>query len=140
MQRPASLLDLTAYRLSLAGKAARAAATARLAEDDLRMGDVAVLASLRDDGPAAQRTLGQRLGLDPSDVVRVLDALEQRGWVRRERDPADRRRSIVSTTAAGEDALDDALAACREAEEAVLWPLSARERATLHDLTGRLSG
>jgi DNA-binding MarR family transcriptional regulator len=140
MQRPAALLDLTAYRLSLAGKAARAAATARLAEDDLRMGDVAALASLRDDGPAAQRTLAQRLGLDPSDVVRVIDALERRGWVRRDRDAADRRRSIASITTAGQHALDAALDACREAQEAILSPLSARERATLHDLVGRLSG
>jgi DNA-binding MarR family transcriptional regulator len=138
--RPAGLLDLTAYRLSLAGKAARTAVAARLARDGLRMGDVALLASLRDDGPAAQRELAARLSLDPSDVVRLLDDLEGRRWVRRARDPADRRRSIVSLTGAGARALDAALAACREAQEAALAPLSARERATLHELAGRLLG
>jgi DNA-binding MarR family transcriptional regulator len=138
MDRPASLLDLTAYRLSLAGKAARAAVAARLAQDGLRMSDVALLASLRDDGPAAQRALAQRLGQDPSDVVRALDGLQERGWTRRERDAADRRRSIVSITAAGEQALDAALDACRAAEDGVLQGLSARQRATLHDLAGRL--
>jgi DNA-binding MarR family transcriptional regulator len=138
VDRPASLLDLTAYRLSLAGKAARGAIAARLAQDELRLGDVALLASLRDDGPAAQRVLGQRLGLDPSDVLRLVDALEEREWVRRARDSADRRRTIVSLTAAGERRLDAALDACREAQDAVLAPLSARERATLHELAGRL--
>jgi DNA-binding MarR family transcriptional regulator len=140
MRRPDSLLQLTAYRLSLAGKAARVAVATRLAEADLRLGDVALLASLRDDGPAAQRVLGQRLSLDPSDVLRLVDALEARGWLRRERDSADRRRTIVSLTAAGERTLDAALDACREAQDAVLAPLSARERATLHELAGRLLG
>jgi DNA-binding MarR family transcriptional regulator len=140
MPRPASLLDLTAYRLSLAGKAARNAVAARLAQDDLRLGDLALLASLRDDGPAAQRVLAERLALDPSDVLRLVDALEARDWVRRERDPADRRRTIVSLTARGGRALDAALEACREAQDAALAPLSARERATLHELAGRLLG
>jgi DNA-binding MarR family transcriptional regulator len=138
VDRSASLLDLTAYRLSLVGKAARGAIAARLAQDELRLGDVALLASLRDDGPAAQRVLGQRLGLDPSDVLRLVDALEEREWVRRARDSADRRRTIVSLTAVGERRLDAALDACREAQDAVLAPLSARERATLHELAGRL--
>src|SRR4051794_39564390 len=140
MTRPASLLDLTAYRLSLAGKAARGAVATRLAEDGLRLGDVALLASLRDDGPAAQRALADRLALDPSDVVRLVDALEGREWIRRERDAVDRRRTIVSLTAAGERTLDAAMEACREAEDALLAPLSTAERATLRALAGRLLG
>jgi DNA-binding MarR family transcriptional regulator len=140
MAPPASLIDLTAYRLSLAGKAVRGAVAAPRAQVGLRQGDVALQASLRDDGPAAQRVLGQRLRLDPSDVLRLVDTLEDRGCVRRKRDTADRRRTIVSLTAAGERTLDAALEACRAAQDAVLAPLSARERATLHELAGRLLG
>ncbi len=140
MSRPASLLDLTVYRLSLAGRAARTAVAARLAEDGLRLGDVALLASVRDDGPAPQRALAARLALDPSDVVRLLDALEGRGWVRRDRDARDRRRLIVSLTPAGDAALDAALRACRSAEDQVLAPLWPGERATLRDLAGRVIG
>jgi DNA-binding MarR family transcriptional regulator len=140
MRRPDSLLQLTAYRLSLAGKAARVAVATRLAEAGLRLGDVALLASLRDDGPAVQRALGQRLALDPSDVLRLVDGLETRGWVRRERDSADRRRTIVSLTEDGKHALDAALASCQEAEDALLAALDAGERATLRELAGRLLG
>lgn len=49
-------------------------------------------------------TVGQLAGavhLSPSTVVRILDRLEARGLVRRERATGDRRRVIVTATAAG---------------------------------------
>ena len=34
-------------------------------------------------------------------MVRLIDALEDRGWAKRERDPEDRRRQIVASTKKG---------------------------------------
>lgn len=137
---PPSLLRLDAYLLSRIGKHARGLAAARLAERGLTMRHMAVLAALADFGPQIQRDLAARLGQDPSDVVKTLDDLGVRGWIERTRDPADRRRSRVTVTAAGRSALAGLLAEATAAEEELLAPLSPAEREQLHGLLGRVFG
>ena len=98
-----------------------------------------VLASLADDGEAVQATLADRIVLDRSDLVTVLDELEALDYVVRRVDPVDRRRKIVAITATGEKQLVamDQLIYAAEAE--LLEPLSANERKTLLELLGRLT-
>ena len=81
-----------------------------------------VLASLADSGEAAQATLADRIGLDRSDLVTVLDELQKLEYVVRRTDPADRRRNIVGTTAKGEKALAemDKLIYAAEAEAEII--------------------
>ncbi len=65
---------------------------------------IAVLAALDADDPAAapsHRELAGRLGLSPATLTPVLDALEDAGEVRRERDRADRRVVRLHRTPAG---------------------------------------
>ena len=59
-------------------------------------------------GPLTAGEIGTHLGLSSGAVTGLVDRLEANGWVRRERDPADRRRVVVH------------LATDRPAE---LWPL-----------------
>jgi DNA-binding MarR family transcriptional regulator len=49
----------------------------------------------------SQREIGRALCLDPSNVLRLVDQLHERGLVERERDPADRRRTTIRATASG---------------------------------------
>lgn len=46
-------------------------------------------------GPIAAGEIGTHLGLTSGAVTGLIDRLEEAGWVRRERDPRDRRRVIV---------------------------------------------
>jgi MarR family transcriptional regulator, lower aerobic nicotinate degradation pathway regulator len=132
---PPRLLARPAYVLSLLGRAARAGSVE--AAGELRLGHVAVLAALEDFGPQAQRTLGARLRQDPSDVVGLLDDLQARGFLTRERDPEDRRRHRVAITAPGWRALRGAERRLDRAENDLLGSLSASERATLHRLAAK---
>ncbi|MGK8524658.1 MarR family winged helix-turn-helix transcriptional regulator [Nocardia asteroides] len=61
----------------------------------------ALLATLGEFGPASQAELGRRTRIDRSDVVAAVNDLAARGLVERSPDPADRRRNIVTLTAAG---------------------------------------
>ncbi len=67
----------------------------------------------------------------------ILDALEDKGLIRRERDKVDRRRVNVFLTEAGR-AIQDDLAACAvEANDAASRYVTAAERAKLFDLLER---
>lgn len=98
-----------------------------------------VLASLADDGEAAQATLADRIGLDRSDLVTLLDELEDLKYVERRVDPADRRRKIVAITRSGEKQLVEMDQLIFAAEAELLQPLNATERKTLLELLTRLT-
>lgn len=108
----------------------------RLLQDQLAAGSVrkshyGVLASLADVGSAAQAALADRIGIDRSDMVTLLDTLEELHYVERRADPSDRRRNIVELTTAGSAALDELDERFAAAEKELLAPLSAADRAEL---------
>jgi DNA-binding MarR family transcriptional regulator len=78
--------------------------------------------------------------LDPSNVVGLLNELEERGLITRRRDPADRRRHIVELSALGQNELGLAETRLGCVEDDLLSALSADERATLYDLLVRAVG
>jgi MarR family transcriptional regulator, lower aerobic nicotinate degradation pathway regulator len=98
----------------------------------------AVLAALDEFGPASQAELGRRCGIDPSDMVALMARLTADGVVERGPDPADRRRNLVSITAAGRRRLDELAATVDAAQDALLEPLSAAERRRLTALLARI--
>ena len=52
-------------------------------------------------GPLHQHEIGRKLLLSPANVTLLVDQLGERGLVRRECDPADRRKNRVHLTAEG---------------------------------------
>jgi len=112
-------------------------ATESFMEGCLRPRHIIALKLLGEHGPMAQHAVGTALSLDPSNVVGLLNELEERGLITRRRDPADRRRHIVelSTTGSGEVAQTrDQLGAV---EDDLFKTLTADERATLYGLLSR---
>jgi DNA-binding MarR family transcriptional regulator len=75
--------------------------TEGLARVGARKWHYAVLATLDEFGAASQAQLSDRTRIYRSDVVAVLNELADGGFVERGPDPADRRRNVVSLTAAG---------------------------------------
>jgi MarR family 2-MHQ and catechol resistance regulon transcriptional repressor len=71
----------------------------------LTHGQLGILETLYHCGPLCQRDLGGKVLRSSSNVTVVVDHLEQRGLVRRERDPSDRRLVTVSLTSEGRDLL-----------------------------------
>ena len=84
-----------------------------------------------------QQELGATLMVDPNNCVLLLNELDDRGYVERQRDPKDRRRHIVVITAAGQKALAKAEAKLEALEGEVLVNLEPAEREQLRDLLAR---
>ncbi|MCX4748833.1 MarR family winged helix-turn-helix transcriptional regulator [Kitasatospora sp. NBC_01287] len=135
---PPSLLDLTTYLLAQTGRRARARLAERLAERELRLWHYSILTALADFGPHVQRELAERLGIDPSDIVRLLDELSRAGLVERARSAADRRRIQVSLTPVGLAALTELRGIAAAVQDEVLAPLGATEREQLHGMLLRV--
>ena len=88
--------------------------------------------------PLTQAQLGQRVHMDRTTVVHVVDRFEALGYARRSPDPADRRSYALTLTREGDTALARARHLAREAEEAALAALSSDERVQLIALLQKL--
>lgn len=84
--------------------------------------------------------IAERLRIVPRSATEVVDALESRGLVARETDPADRRATRVVASAEGRrlQALIDTTR--REESERFLADLPARDRAELDRILRALAG
>src|SRR5215211_8350966 len=90
-----------------------------------------ILGLLHDHGGLAQRDLVQTMDMAPSMLVTLLNPLEADGLVARERDPADRRRHLVTLTPAGEKQLASASRAQKDTEDALFASLDNDQREQL---------
>lgn len=93
-----------------------------------------------DGEPMSQRQLSELLSIDASDMVRLIDNLENHNWVTRERDPKDRRRQIVAATKKGTKALAKLAADVAEAEDRALEASSNKQLKSLRKLSQALDG
>lgn len=135
---PNRLRTLPSWLLGQASVRARRVVGEVLTEQGTHRSQYALLAGLDEFGPASQAELSERSGLDRSDVVRWVDELVAQKLARREQDPADRRRNVVSLTAAGRRRLATLDKRIGVAQRELLAGLSADERRQLVALLGKL--
>ena len=124
------LLDLILRRL-------RGAAEIEVAKLGLRTRHIIALTLLRDFGEQGQAGLAESLGIDPTNVVALLNDLESAGLVERRRSPLDRRRHTVVLTGAGADRLAEAETALAAVEHGLLATMDSDELTALHSLLAR---
>ena len=108
-----------------------------VAPTGLRPRELLTLQHLQERGPSAQQTLAELAGIDATNIVTVLNSLEDAGLVDRRRDRADRRRAIITLSAQGEQRLADLDRALRQVDDEILAPLSRADRQVLNDLLTR---
>ena len=110
---------------------------AALAEFGLKERSYSVLALACGDLGPTQRELADFLSLDPSQIVALIDELEQRGLVERKPGVSDRRQKLVAATAEGQKVHAAARKAAKAAEARHLSMLTAREVASLRSILGK---
>jgi DNA-binding MarR family transcriptional regulator len=99
------------------------AAAPAMAEYGIDGRELAVLTVLAAGYPLSQQEAGERLGVDRTTMVALVDELEAKGLVERHRSLEDRRKNIVRLTGPGERCLDRAGRARDEVEREFLAPL-----------------
>jgi DNA-binding MarR family transcriptional regulator len=96
------------------------------------------LTLLAEEGPVSQQALGERMRVDRTTIVTVVDDLERQGFVVRRRDPRDRRAYALEVTAEGREWLSKASRDVADAEDEIFAPLDPDERAELSRLLRKL--
>jgi DNA-binding MarR family transcriptional regulator len=87
----------------------------------------------------AQQVIGELIGLNPTQMVFLVDELESRGFVERRRNPADRRSYGLYLTAAGRDMLSKVIEAGRVHQARFGASLSEGEQEQLTMLLRRIA-
>jgi DNA-binding MarR family transcriptional regulator len=129
---PRGITDRPTMVLVKLGNEIQARAEDPLAAFGLSGRQYLILAVLGADAPPSQLELAGLCGLLPAQVVPVLDELERRGLVARQRSEEDRRRSVVRLTTAGEETLAKADELARSIEESLFGDLDASAREQLN--------
>jgi DNA-binding MarR family transcriptional regulator len=129
-----------AFLLARLGRVAARRLHDRLAKIGLKPPHAAILVMLRDSGPMSQQDLGERLHVDPSNLVNFLNPLEEGGLVVRRRDPADRRRHIVEITEEGSKRVPACDGPIEALENELFAGLSADDRRQLQRILGEIQG
>jgi DNA-binding MarR family transcriptional regulator len=112
-----------------------------LDEQGLTNGDYKVLNALRWAGKPYRRSAGdlaKRADLTSGAMTNRLDQLEAEGFVRRLRDPADRRGVLVELTEKGRKRHHEALGVQAKKEALLAEALSEREMEQLNTLLRRV--
>jgi len=135
---PSALSRRLGYLLGQAHLAHRGVAEAPLATLGLGVKEFGALSVLADEGPLSQQRLGQRMRVDRTTMVLVVDELERKGFVKRQRNPNDRRAYALQATAHGRRVLKRATEAAERAEAEFLARISAADRRQLKELLRRL--
>jgi DNA-binding MarR family transcriptional regulator len=133
------LIASSGFLLARLGFGFKAKTIAMFEQAGFEIYDYSVLALLAESARETQATIANALTLDPSRLVALLDSLEDRALIVRQRDPQDRRRHLVSITAAGQRQLSRLRAMVRELEEEFFTPLDAESRKTFHELLSQLA-
>jgi DNA-binding MarR family transcriptional regulator len=100
----------------------------------IRPRHMAALIELRDRGELTQQSLCGQLHLDPTNLVAILNELEQKGYATRRRDPEDRRRHLVEVSKEGIAVIEKVSKVMDGVEADLLEGLEPAERVQLEGL------
>lgn len=137
-EAPARLRTKASWLLSKAAMRAHRRIADEMTAVGGRAHHFAILAALDEFGPDSQVRVGQRCGIDQSDMHTMLAELTAQGHVARTPDPDDRRRNLITLTPAGQHRVAELDTILSSAQADVLEALLPGERRQLVALLTRV--
>src|SRR5918996_1540381 len=120
---PPALMKRVGFLLTMVKGGTEAICMEALAPLGLHVRQFGLLTVLATEGPRSQQELAEWVRMDRTTMVALVDSLEERGYVRRERNPEDRRAYLLQLTPEGKRIQVRARKVMLGAEEEVLGSL-----------------
>jgi DNA-binding MarR family transcriptional regulator len=136
---PASLTQWPGYVMKYVFEAWYTSYEQEIAQVGLSVSGFLVLVVLDDEGPDTQTRLAERLNIDRSAMVAVIDDLEEKGFVERRRSKGDRRTVPVHVTKLGSKAAARARAATDASNHRIFAGFSPKDEEVFYDLLVRMA-
>src|SRR3954468_22856633 len=133
------LVRSSGFLMARLGMAFKTRALERIEAEGYEGNHYSVLAILAEGARETQATIADALDMDPSRLVALLDSLEERDLIARQRDPQDRRRHVVSITPAGRRQLQRLPAMAGQVEEECFGSRSAAAREAFYGVLQKLA-
>jgi DNA-binding MarR family transcriptional regulator len=133
-----ALLELVGYNIRRAYLVIQALFDKEMEKHDLRQAEFAVLSVVRGNSGINQRALADALAVAPPNLATLLDRLEARGLLARQRSTEDKRVQHVALTTQGVRLYGRALKAAAVADGMALERLSEPEREQLKALLRKI--
>jgi DNA-binding MarR family transcriptional regulator len=130
--------DSVGYLLNQSGRLFRERLAEALTPLALSVYEYGILRLISLNTPMSQGVLGSQYGIDRTTMVTVVDGLEERGMVARERRVHDRRSYRLLLTPKGKKVLSRALRIATGEQQKFLAPLTQSEWSTIRDCLWRL--
>jgi DNA-binding MarR family transcriptional regulator len=127
----ATLRGLVGYSMKRAFMVISADLARTLEPFELRMMTFTALTLVSDNPGLSQSQLAQAMAVERPNLVVIIDELETRGLITRDRVPTDRRTYALHITADGAQLLARATSAVHRHENAIMGQLSTNEEAAL---------
>ena len=105
----------------------------------LRKAEYSLLMLLLANGATPAKWLARTLRLSAPAFTMLIDRMQDKQWLRRERNPADRRSQLIVLTSGGQALAQRAQAASKTMESSLQRRLSRAERAMLIELLAKLA-
>lgn len=134
----ATLRGLAGYSMKRAFMVIRADLARTLEPFELRMMTFTALTLIADNPGLSQSQLAQAMAVERPNLVVIVDELETRGLISRDRVPTDRRTYALTITPEGQTLLAQATKAVHEHENAIMGGLSEPEERALIETLNRI--
>jgi DNA-binding MarR family transcriptional regulator len=136
-----ALREVLGFHITLANIATGAVFERHVGQPfNLRKAEFSLLMLLLANGATPAKRLARTLRLSAPNLTMLIDRMQAKHWLRRERNPADRRSQLIVLSSDGQALAKRAQAAAKTMETGLLRRLSRAERAMLIELLIKVAG
>jgi MarR family transcriptional regulator, transcriptional regulator for hemolysin len=126
------------YSVAMANRALRKALDAELDHYGITFSQWQVLAGLALEGETSQVKLAELIGVEGPTLVRILDRMEQKGWINRKVSSRDRRQKLISPTEKVEGVWKKMTECAHGVRDGAVKGISAKDIANLQKLLKKI--